>query len=65
MTREPSADQAAAISQPTTPPPTIASRPGTVFALVASRLVHGRTPRSAGGTMRPGSGGDDDRVPRA
>ena len=50
MTSEQSADQAVAISQPTTPPPTIASRPGTACALVASRLVHGLTPASTSGT---------------
>ena len=53
VTRDPSADQAAAISHPTTPPPTITSRAGTAFALVASRLVHGRTPASTGGTNAP------------
>ena len=50
VTREPRADHAAAISHPTTPPPTITSREGAALALVASRLVHGLTPASAGGT---------------
>jgi len=45
-----SADHAAAISQPTTPPPTITSRPGTACALVASRLVHGLTSASESST---------------
>jgi hypothetical protein len=50
VTSEQSADQAVAISQPTTPPPTITSRPGTACALVASRLVHGLTLASTSGT---------------
>ena len=51
VTSAPSPRQAVAISQPTTPPPTISSRPGTSFALVASRGVHGSISR------RPGIGG--------
>ena len=50
VTSEQRADQAVAISQPTTPPPTITRRPGTACALVASRLVHGLTPASTAGT---------------
>ena len=52
VTCEPSARQAVAISQPTTPPPTTSSRPGTSLALVASRGVHGSISRSpsTGGT---------------
>jgi hypothetical protein len=54
-----------AISQPTYPPPTTSSRPGTSFALVASRGVHGATSASPSigrdGGLRPGA--DGDRVP--
>ena len=52
VTCEPSACHAVAISQPTTPPPTMSSRPGTSLALVASRGVHGSISRrpSIGGT---------------
>ena len=42
VTFEPKADHAWAISTPTTPPPRIASRAGTSFAVVASMFVHGR-----------------------
>ena len=41
VTCEPSRRQAVAISQPTTPPPRMSSRPGASLALVASRGVHG------------------------
>src|SRR6516162_9144327 len=59
VTCAPSACHATAISQATTPPPTMASRPGAACALVASRLVHGFTAASGGG----GAGGHHDRVP--
>lgn len=57
VTCDPSACHAVAISVATTPPPRIASRAGTSFALVASRLVHGRS------SSRPGSGGSAADVP--
>ena len=64
VTCEPSACHAVAISQPTTPPPTMSSRPGTSLALVASRGVHGSISRrpSIGGTRRDGAGAHRDRV---
>ncbi len=48
VTWAPSPCHAVAISTPTTPPPTTTSRPGTSLALVASRLVHGRTVSTPG-----------------
>ena len=55
VTCDPSVLQACAISTPTTPPPRMARRAGTCFAVVASRLVHGRASRrpSIGGTAAP------------
>ena len=52
VTCDPSARHAVASSHPTTPPPTISSRPGASFALVASRGVQGSMSRSPsiGGT---------------
>ena len=55
VTREPSDDQACAISTPTTPPPRIASRGGTRFAVVASMFVQGAasaSPARAGSPPR-------------
>ncbi len=52
VTREPRACQAVAISTATTPPPTTMSRPGALLALVASRLVQGRTSASPGRSGR-------------
>jgi hypothetical protein len=58
-TFEPSELYAWAISTPTTPPPRIASRSGTCFAVVASRLVHGFASR------RPSIGGISGELPVA
>src|SRR5581483_3102196 len=59
VTSAPSARQAVAISQATTPPPRIASRPGTISELVASRLVH------TSGSASPGTAGMAAALPVA
>ena len=59
VTSDPSELYACAISTPTTPPPRIASRPGTSFAVVASRLVHGFASR------KPSIGGISGELPVA
>ena len=48
VTFEPSAPHACAISTPTMPPPRIARRSGTAFAVVASLFVHGFASRRPG-----------------
>ena len=55
VTCDPSELHACAISTPTTPPPSTASRAGTNFAVVAWRLFHGSASRrpSIGGTAAP------------
>ena len=59
VTCEPNELYACAISTPTTPPPRIASRAGTSFAVVASRFVHGSASRS------PSIGGISGELPVA
>ncbi len=59
VTCDPRACQAVAISQATTEPPTMISRPGACRADVASRLVQGRAP------AMPGRSGTTARVPVA
>ncbi|CNV69717.1 Uncharacterised protein [Mycobacterium tuberculosis] len=57
VTEAPSPCQAVAISTPTPPAPTIASRSGTVLLSVAWRLVHGRA------SVMPGRSGSAGRLP--
>jgi len=57
VTEEPTPCQALAISTPTPPPPTMASRAGTVLESVACRLVQGRA------SARPASSGSAVRLP--
>ena len=57
VTCDPSDAKTMAISHATTPPPTMARRGGTLDALVASRLVHGRASAS------PGTRGTAARLP--
>ena len=65
VTCAPSACQAVAISTATTPPPTTTRRPGTCWALVASRLVQGFTSARPGrsGSTGAAAGAHGDGVP--
>ena len=65
-TRVPSDDQACASSTPTTPAPRMTRLSGGSFAVVASRLLHGRASARPGDRRhrRPAAGCDDDRLPR-
>ena len=57
VTEEPNPCQAVAISTPTPPAPTTASRAGTLLLSVAWRLVHGRA------SAMPGKSGSAGRLP--
>ncbi len=57
VTEEPNPCQAVAISTPTPPAPTTASRAGTSLLSVAWRLVHGRA------SAMPGKSGSAGRLP--